>query len=546
MKNLKLIFLLFFTFSEYSFAQNAKYLIVLKDKVGSPYSTTQPQQFLSQRSINRRMKQGIRITEADLPVNPAYISQIKQTGAKVWYTSRWYNAVLVEATAAQLAAIKALAIYKNTEFGKQLSNVRLAAKETLTNKFGTEALDYGTSLGQIQMLGVDKMHDLGFQGEGMLIGVFDSGFQNSNTNAAMTPIFAENRVLATYDFVANKAGVYNEDSHGNNCFSIMAGYKTGGLVGPAFKASFLLYRTEDAATETKVEEANWLVAAERADSAGVDVISTSLGYTEFDNPADNYTYANMNGKTTLISRAATWAARVGMVVVAANGNEGNSPWKYLSAPADADSVLAVGAVNSARLPAVFTSFGPSADGRIKPDVSAQGITTILSSPSSAIVGGNGTSYSTPLMAGLAAGLWQAYPHLTAQQVIQCLRKAGHLYQTPTAQLGYGIPTFEKAAAIARSDYPITSLCCAVYDAVLLYPNPVSDGQLLNLRLSMYQANQSVDVQIIDMLGKTIWQGVANPQAANYSFGLPSGMVAGSYLLNITNNAFRQRLKFVKQ
>ncbi len=546
MKNLKLIFLLFFTFSEYSFAQNAKYLIVLKDKVGSPYSISQPQQFLSQRSINRRMKQGIRITEADLPVNPAYISQIKQTGAKIWYTSRWYNAVLVEATTTQLTAIKALAIYKNTEFGKQLSNVRLAATETTANKFGTEALDYGASLGQIQMLGVDKMHDLGFQGEGMLIGIFDSGFQNSNTNAAMSAIFAENRVLATYDFVANKAGVYNEDSHGNNCFSIMAGYKTGGLIGPAFKSSFLLYRTEEAATETKVEEANWLVAAERADSAGVDIISTSLGYTTFDNPADNYTYANMNGKTALISRAATWAARVGMVVVAANGNEGSSSWKYLSAPADADSVLAVGAVNSARLPAVFTSFGPSADGRIKPDVSAQGVTTILSSPSSAVVGGNGTSYSTPLMAGLAAGLWQAYPHLTAQQVIQCLRKAGHLYQTPTAQLGYGIPTFEKAAAIAQSDYPITSLCCAVFDAVLLYPNPVSDGQFLNLRLPIYQANQSVDIQIFDMLGKTIWQGLVTPNSQNYSFSLPSGIVSGSYLLNISNNAFRQNLKFMKQ
>ncbi len=546
MKIFKLTLLFLLAFSAFVFGQNAKYLIVLKDKTGSPYSISQPQQFLSQRSINRRMKQGIRIRETDLPVNPAYITQIKQTGAKVWYSSRWYNAVLVEASATQLAAIKALGIYKSVEFGKQLSNVRLAAKETLANKFGTQTLDYGASLGQIQMLGVDKMHDLGYHGEGMLIGILDAGFQNSNTNTAMSPIFAENRVLATYDFVANKTDLYNEDSHGNNCFSILAGYKIGGLVGPAYKASFLLYRTEDAPTETKVEEANWLIAAERADSAGVDIISTSLGYNQFDNPADDYTYANMNGKTTLISRAATWAARVGMLVVAANGNEGNSPWKFLSAPADADSVLAVGAVNSARVPAVFTSYGPSADGRIKPDVSAQGVTTVLSSPSSAIVGGNGTSYSTPLMAGLAAGLWQAYPHLTAQQVIQCLRKAGHLYQTPTAQLGYGIPTFEKAAAIAQSDYPITSVCCAVYDAVMLYPNPVADGEALNLHLQPSNISQSTDIQIIDMTGRTIWQGNIIPNRQNYSFSLPSGIGTGTYLLNISSNTFRQSLKFVKQ
>jgi subtilisin family serine protease len=472
------------------------------------------------------------------------MTQIKQTGAKVWYSSRWYNAVLVEATAAQLTAIKALAIYKSVEFGKQLSNVRLAAKEALATKFGTEALDYGPSLSQIQMLGVDKMHDLGYHGENMLIGVFDSGFQNSNTNTAMSPIYTENRVLGTYDFVKNEQSVYEDDSHGNNCFSIMAGYKTGGLIGPAYKASYLLYRTEDAPTETKVEEANWLVAAERADSAGVDIISTSLGYTEFDNAADNYTYAQMNGKTTLISRAATWAARVGMLVVAANGNEGNSAWKFLSAPADADSVLAVGAVNSVRVPAIFTSFGPSADGRIKPDVSAQGVTTILSSTSSAIVGGNGTSYSTPLVAGLAAGLWQAYPHLTAQQVIQCLRRAGHLYQTPTAQLGYGVPTFEKAAAIAQSDYPITSVCCAVYDAVLLYPNPVSDGEVLNLYFSSQNIRQLFDFQIIDITGRAVWQGNINPNSSNYSFSLPTGIASGTYLLNI--NSFRQSLKFVKR
>jgi serine protease AprX len=546
MKICKFIFLIVLAFSEYSLGQNAKYLIVLKDKVGTPFTITQPQQFLSQRSINRRTKQGIRITERDLPVNPAYITQLKQTGAKVWYSSRWYNAVLVEATAAQLIAIKALAIYKSVEFGKQLSNVRLAVKETIANKFGTETLDYGASLSQIQMLGVDKMHDLGYHGEGMLIGILDAGFQNSNTNTAMLPIFAENRVLATYDFVKNEQAVYEDDSHGNNCFSIMAGYKTGGLIGPAYKSSFLLYRTEDAPTETKVEEANWLIAAERADSAGVDIISTSLGYTEFDNPADDYTYANMNGKTTLISRAATWAARVGMLVVAANGNEGNSAWKFLGAPADADSVLAVGAVNSVKVPAVFTSFGPSADGRIKPDVSAQGVTTILSSPSSAIVGGNGTSYSTPLMAGLAAGLWQAYPHLTAQQVIQCLRKAGHLYQTPTAQLGYGVPTFEKAAAIAQSDYPITSLCCAAYDVVLLYPNPVADGESLNLYFQLFKTIQPIDIQIIGMNGQLVWQGNINPSSQNYSFSLPSGIAPGTYLLNISATTFKQSLKVVKR
>ncbi len=538
---LLLLFVIFF--AELGFGQSAKYLVLFKDKVGSPFTITQPINFLSQRAINRRMKQGIAVTQRDLPVNPNYLAQIKQTGARVWYASKWINGALVEATTAQLATIQQLSFFKSIEFGKLLANARFTGQNDLKNKFGTQGLDYGSSVSQIQMLGVDKMHDKGYHGEGMLVGILDSGFKNSNSNSAMSDVFSENRVLATYDFVKNEKAVYEDDSHGNNVFSIMSGNLPGSLIGPAYKASYVLIRTEDANTETKLEEANWLFGAEYADSLGVDVINTSLGYTEFDNPTDNYSYANMDGKTTLITRAADWAAATGMVVVVANGNEGAAAWKYLSAPADANYILAVGAVNNAQIPASFTSFGPSADGRVKPDVSAQGVTTILSGSSNNVASGNGTSYSSPLIAGLVTGFWQAYPHLTALQVIDCIKKAGNLYQTPTTQLGYGIPTFERAAVIAQRDYPLLS-CCLPFEAIKLYPNPVIDE--MRLQFSVENIGQTFKTQIVSVNGQTLLLNDLKVNQVNQVLNLPTSLISGTYILTLSGDGLYQTLKFIKQ
>lgn len=525
--------------------QAQKYLVLLKDKTGTPFSTDKPEAFLSKRAVERRLKQRIAVTQRDLPVNPAYVSQIRQTGAKIWFSSRWINGVLVEANAAQLAAIKALAFYKGIEFNRSLANARLSAEKQTANKFGTEALDYGASQNQILMLGVEKMHDQGFHGEGMLVAILDAGFQNSDKNTALNQVFTDKRVLSTFDFVKNEKSVYEDDSHGNNVFSIMASYREGQLIGPAYRASYVLLRTEDAPTENRVEEANWLFGVEYADSAGVDIINSSLGYNEFDNPADNYTYADMNGRNTLAARAADWAAATGMVVVVSAGNEGNKPWRYIATPADADSVLAVGAVASNRTLGAFSSVGPSFDKRVKPDVCAQGVSTVLSSPTSTTVVGNGTSYSSPLIAAFAAGFWQAFPYLTALQVVDCIRKAGHLYATPNAQFGYGIPTFEKASEVARRDYPVTSVPVAtLLTPIKVYPNPFSQTPVVLVPQRM--VGQTVEMYLIDATGRVRWENRPHLSSNQFPLLISESLPSGLYFLKVADGSRVEVVKVIKQ
>lgn len=530
-------------------AQTAKYLVLLKNKIGTPFTIDKPEAFLSKRSIERRQRQKITISSKDLPVTPSYISQISQTGAKVWYTSRWLNAVLVEATSVQLTTIRNLSFVNGVEFNRALYNARVSAENqsNATNrKFGEEALNYGASQNQIQMLGADKMHDQGYNGKGMLVGIFDGGFRNSNANATLKTILSENRVVSTFDFVNKETSVYEDDSHGNNVFSIMASFQEGALIGPAYGASFTLLRTEDGGSETRLEEANWLFAAEYADSLGVDVINTSLGYNQFDNPTDDYAYADMNGKTTLITRAADWAAGVGIVVVVSAGNEGGSPWKYISAPADGDSVLAIGAVNSVKGLASFSSIGPSADGRVKPDVCAQGQSTVLSNQNGTVTAGNGTSYSAPLIAGFVAAFWQSQPHLTAMQVIDCIRRAGDRFSAPTPQYGYGIPTFESATQIARDKYPITGVADWTKSAeAFVYPNPLGAASSLQVHWGAIFMGKKVNVELLDVTGKVLVQQTVIANETSGKIALPINISNGSYFLKMNDNEHERVLKVIK-
>lgn len=528
-----------------SFGQSRKYLVLLRDKANSPYRVDQPDQFLSQRSILRRQKQNIPVLERDLPVNPGYLSQLQQTGAKIWFTSRWLNAVLVEANEATLTAIQQLSFVKGLEFGRSLANARISVADSVLSsanevdtpgKFGdVQPLSYGSSLAQITQIGVDKMHQQGYHGEGMLIGVLDAGFQNANKVAFLKPLFDEKRVLATYDFVKKETSVYEDDSHGLSCLSAIAATADNQLYGTAYKASFILLRTEDAASERQIEEANWLFGAEYADSAGVDVISSSLGYTQFDDASTSYTYQNMDGKTALSSRAAQIATETGMVVVVAAGNEGNNGWHYLSAPSDAASVLAIGAVGTTGQRASFSSFGPSADGRVKPDLDAQGLGTTVGYPTGSIASGNGTSFATPLIAGLVAGFWQAHPRLTAAQVTDALRRSGSLYGTPNDQLGYGIPNFERASSFSGD-----------YNALFVYPNPFSDGQSLAVQWGEIQENTPLDATLTNLTGRVVWQNrYVSPGLA--AFRLPNlNLSAGVYIMTLVAGDKKRTLKLVKQ
>lgn len=462
-----------------SYAQlPAKYLINFKDKTNSPYSVAKPLEFLSQRSVNRRQKQNITIKTRDLPVNPTYISEIKKTGARVWFTSRWMNAALIQTSEANLQTILNMPFVKGLEVNGTVDNPnsRSARKLSKFKNLDNESFNYGLSKVQNEMIGVNVMHDLGFRGEGMMIGVLDAGFNNADKIPALKPLFDEKRIVGTYDFVKKESAVYEDDEHGTEVLSCMGAFLEGKMVGTGSKASYLLLRSEDAASEYIIEEANWLFAAEYADSVGVDLINSSLGYTTFDEAKSNHTYEQLNGNTTIAARAADWAAGVGIICVISAGNEGNNAWKYEGTPADADSVLAVGAVDANKLYARFSSLGIPTDPRIKPDVAAMGQGVAVIAPSGSVTTSSGTSFSSPILCGMVAGYWQANPTLTAMQVMENVRKSGSQATKPDKILGYGIPNL----------YKVLGVQAEVEDFFKVYPNPTS---------------KEISLEINDFLGK---------------------------------------------
>lgn len=472
-----------------------KYLLILKDKSNSPFSINSPLVYLSQKAIDRRFKQGIPINISDLPPNPNYILAVKQTGATVIYRSRWMNALLIEATEIQKNAILNLSFVKNIEFNRPLKQAR---KQAVSDKFAienTRSLNYGDALAQIQLLGADAMHNLGYHGEGILVALLDDGFLNANTSACLSHLVSNNRIVKVYDFVDNDHSVYSQGGHGTAVLSTMSGYIVNQMISPAFNASVALFRTEDTPTETLLEEANWLFAAEMADSLGADIISSSLGYSTFDNPADNYSPAMMDGKTSLSTRAADLATERGMVVVISAGNAGNSSWGIITAPADADSVLAVGAVDRAGAYAFFSSRGNSADGRIKPDVVAVGSYTALCNTAGNVSTNSGTSFSAPLVAGLIAGFWQAFPYLTAQEVTKSIRKSGHQFLNPSIHLGFGYANFTRASSVVLNEYPITSIQPNL-DLVSVSISPANKSEI-TFKFSNTLINNSLRISFIN-------------------------------------------------
>lgn len=518
--------------------RTGQYLLVFRDKANTPFNVGQPTRFLSPRSVARRQRQGIPVIDRDLPVTPAYVQGLRQAGGRVLYTSRWLNAALVEATAAQLPTLLALPYVRGVETGRVLNNVNArvaAADHASSGKFGQAVPDYGPAAFQLQQLGVDQMHEQGFRGEGMLVGLIDAGFLRANQVPFLKNLFSENRVVATYDFPDRETDVYDDDSHGLSVLSVMASELAGQLYGPAFKASYVLLRTEIAATENPVEEAYWLLGAEYADSVGVDVINSSLGYTTFDNPADNHTYADLNGGTTLVSRAATWAGQVGIVVVNSAGNEGNSTWRYIGAPADSPTILSVGAVDRLAQLAPFSSVGPTADGRLKPELVALGYGTTVGISAGSVGEANGTSFSSPLVAALAAGFWQANPRLTAAQVRESLRLSGSQANAPNNFYGYGIPNFMRAMAAAQLHYG------AGAPALTIYPNPVSGGEPLTVFWREADPGEQATVRITDLTGRVVYQ---QQVLSAQSFSVPfTG--SGLYLLTMATPTRSRTVKYIR-
>ena len=533
-------------FASYTtFAQN-QYFVLFKDKANSPYSISRPKEFLSDRSIKRRSNQKIAITERDLPPNPSYLSEIAKAGAKILYKSRWINGALIQTNAATLTKILNLTFVRGLEGKGDIRNTRLNDQGQITNtkdKFGNEGiLDNGLSQTQLAMLGADKMHTKGFRGEGMLIGVLDSGFLNANKLTFFNDLFNDKRVIGTWDFVNNESNVYNDHNHGTNVLSCMAAFENSRIVGTSYKASYLLLTTEDVASETKREEANWLFGAEMADSVGVDVINTSLGYTEFDNPIQNYKYTDMNGDRALATRAADWAAQAGILVVASAGNEGNGSWKYIGTPADADSIIAVGAVSSSQNIVSFSSYGPSTDGRVKPELSAQGANTTIGNTNGTVGLSSGTSFSSPLMAGFAASFWQAFPSLTNMQVRELLIRSASQYTNPDNRLGYGIPNFDKAYELAELEALINELKKSGQE-VIVFPNPINDGASTKVWVLKNDAGTNFEYSISDFTGKILWN--LSTKESKITLPVINDLPLSNVILKVTAENLKYSTKIVR-
>ncbi|MFD2245005.1 S8 family serine peptidase [Pontibacter ruber] len=523
--------------------EEKKHLIYFKDKANTPYSLQEPQRFLSQKALDRRNRQGISLTVRDLPVNPAYVDRLKQEGVAVWYISRWFNAAVVQCTPEKLATLEALPFVKSTQTVNRVASPQqvLDSKITVVKHASSadatlESKDYGLAYHQADMLGADELHKAGFRGEGVTIAVLDAGFPGVNTNAAFAHLFQDQQLKGTYDFVSRKADVFGNDSHGTSVLSTMAAYAPGKLVGTAYKANYYLFRTEEAASEHNIEEINWLLAAEFADSAGADIINSSLGYTTFDAPSESYTYNQLNGNTTLVTKAADFAAATGMLVVVSAGNEGNKPWRYISAPADADSVLTVGAVDSLYRQASFSSFGPTADGRIKPDVAALGQRAYFLRADGTLVRGNGTSFSAPILAGMAACLWQADYSKTNLEMIGLLRRLGRNASSPNNAIGYGVPQYNST---------VTALPGSITGDGLSLSNPVSGNELI-LTVGDNWAKQSSVVHVLDVTGKLLLRQVLPASQSRHEIVLPPQLFPqGLYLCRVSSGSRNSTLRFVK-
>ncbi len=424
------------------------FFVQFEDKGLNYVDISKPELFLSQRSIERRERLNIPIDSADLPVTKAYITNITKPSLHVRYVSKWLNGAVITTqsmdTAWQL---------KIKFFVKDVVYLGKSARATGINGRQAESdakMDYGKGLNQLELNNGTSLHNAGYQGQNMVIAVFDAGFRKANELSLFKPLFDRNGVIYTNDLVDLETSVYDDDDHGLHVLGILTANKPSTFIGSAPEANYVLIRTESNYYETWLEELNWVRAAEIADSLGVDVINSSLGYNKFDEERLNHTHEQLDGKTAYISRGAAYAASRGMFVVSSAGNDGNKSWGKLDFPADVEEILVVGAVDNSLEPTKFSSPGPTADLRLKPDVTALGKNTRIATTYGNGTG-NGTSYSAPIITGLSACLWQANTSLTPDQLKRIIIQSSHLSLHPDYLSGNGAPNFKLALIMTGAD-----------------------------------------------------------------------------------------------
>lgn len=516
-----------------------KYFISFADKNNNTYSIHSPSDFLSQRSIDRRTKQNIDITLQDLPVSQTYADSVKSMGLTIYWASKWLNGLIVESsnqelidTISRISFISDVTLIWKQSLGG--TAVKFNKPQDGSSQLKNSAI-YGATWNQTQTVNGQYLHQNNYEGHNMEIAVLDNGFKNVNSLSLFAQLRNDGRILSKRDIVYPGNDVYETDEHGTHVLSIMGGFLNGEFKGSAPMAAYHLIRTEDNASEYPIEEYNWVIGAEYADSIGADIINSSLGYSYFDGDFMDYSYQDMDGKTTVVTRGAQTAFSKGMLVVSSAGNEGEKTWNKITAPADGYDVLAVAAMALDSTRASFSSYGPTYDQRVKPDIAAMGKRTALQNTSGSIVFGDGTSFSSPVIAGFAACLWQANRLLKNTDLLQLVRQSAHIYSQPDNSFGYGIPDFKKALG------GVNNIVSDKYDKLKIYPNPFDNYiSIENLRGMAISS-----ISIYDLVGNKVYQQQGNQSLPLQIKGLDI-LPNGIFLLKVEQWGHTQTFKIIKK
>lgn len=524
--------------------QNAPntYWVKLADKKRTSFQISHPEDFLSQRSIDRRLKQQIPIDETDLPVSTFYLDSLKKLGLQVVHTSKWLNGATVRtadtALIRKVAALPFVTLVQLTKPANVIKSIRLKFNESEVISVIPPA-NYGNAYNQLNQLNGQYLHNKGFRGKGIRIAVLDVGFWHVNTITAFDSLRNTNRILNIRDFVDPKSDFYNQNSHGMSVLSCMGGNIPGQMMGTSPDASFYLFRSEDAATEYLIEEDNWVAAAELADSLGADVINSSLGYYDFNDPKMDHPYSDLNGKKTRVTHGANMAFQKGILVFTSAGNEGDNAWKHIIAPSDGENVIGVAAVDKNGKRASFSSVGPAYGGAIKPNVAAMGSLTFLVVSNGVIGYGSGTSFSSPVLAGMGACLMQSNPGANVKQLKLAIEQSASMYLTPDSLLGFGIPDFQKADLILKNTGVKNMESASSWE---VSPNPFSD--YLFIRNINSVSSGGCLVSIYNLQGVCSWQSNFNA-SETILLKNPGNFPEGFLFLTIRSEGKVERFKMLK-
>lgn len=516
-------------------AQTELVFVYFKDKPNKAAFYASPTSELSQKSLDRRARYGIALNDQDAPIETSYIQNVQNLGFVVKDYSKWMNGVAVNATSAQIAVLQQQPYVQMVErFIKHPSGGKMTP-EKMTNKFDefnksvlTE-FNYGSGLAQINQVNLRPLHVAGYTGAGVTIAVIDTGFPRVNTGSAYSRIRNNGQIKGGYNFINKSNDIYNTsmNNHGSYCLGVIAGYISNQYVGSAPDADFYLYASEDGANEIPEELIYWTEAAEEADRKGVDVISTSLGYYDFDDTRYNLLYEDMNGTTSFIARTAQIAVEKGIFVLAAAGNEALNPWHYIITPADNEKVFTVGGVTSTGASSSFSSYGPNAAGQVKPDASARGTNTAMAYNNSATTS-SGTSFATPLAAGGVACLIQAMPNRPLAEIRELLRQKSSIYPNTTPQLGYGILNFGNTYATMGTDNTTKM------GQLKIFPNPVVNTFTIDTH------EKIISIELYDVLGRKIQQ-LNNEKTRNIEH-----LASGLYFIKVKTDQKEYVEKLIKK